>query len=89
MAKSKKCKKCDKYEKDCTCPKRGRLGYYGLDRDDSDDKHMGNEDMVPSEGGDGGGSMGEAVKMPTAPQETDKDMEGMSSEKKQKKLTVL
>ena len=31
--------------------------------------------------------MGEAVKMPRAPQDSDKDMQGISTEKKRKKLS--
>ena len=85
----KRCKECEGMGDECKCPKKskGRLGYYGLDRDDEDDKHMGTEDMVGDDGGgDGGGAMGEAVTMPRAPQDSDKDMQGMSSEKKRKML---
>ena len=87
MAKKKRCKECEGMGKDCKCPpkaKGGRLGYYGLEHDDSDDKHMGTDDMVGDGNSDGGGSMGESVKMPKEPGH--KQLDGLSSRHKKKKL---
>ena len=91
MAKEKKCKECKKEEKDCRCKKPGRIGWYGLEKDDKDDATTDHDQMADAvtNGGMEGGAMGEAVKMPEAPQDSDKDMQGMSTEKKQKKLSAF
>ena len=56
MSKEKKtCKKCGK-DKDCTCPKKGQKGSYGLGRDSYgyDDDHQNPDDVSgSSEGGEG------------------------------------
>lgn len=90
MADHKKCKKCKKSEEDCKCPKKGRIGYYGLDKDYDEDED-GSQD-APLENGNmsgGEGGLGEAVKMPREPRETDRHMRGISSEKKRKKLDAF
>ena len=79
----KRCKECEGMGKDCKCPKKGKGGYYDLDRDNDDstmdpDITMGNDD--------GGGGMSEGVKMPKAPSDADKSMQGSSREKKEKTL---
>lgn len=87
----KRCKECEGKGEDCKCPDKKKknkvtfVGYYGLEKDDSDDKDMSQDDPMATSG-DGGGTMGEAVKMPRAPQETDKHMQGISAQKKKKKL---
>ena len=86
--KEKRCKECEGKGKECVCPdKKGRVGMYGLERDHDDDNHE--TPIGQDEGGssDGGGGMSEAVKMPKAPSDADKSMQGISSEKKKKKLT--
>ena len=88
MAKAKKekrCKECEGMGKDCKCPKKGKLGYYGLEKDYDDEKDMA-DDHPMSDGDGGGGGMSEAIKMPKAPSDADKSMQGMSSEKKKKNL---
>ena len=90
MAKEKKrCKECEGKGKDeCECPKKPRKGWYGLERHNEEDDDT-NVDH-PTQGGSGdtaGGGLGEAVKMPKAPQDSDKDMEGMSRQRKEKKLS--
>ena len=88
MAKEKKtCKECEGKGKDCKCPpksKKGKLGWYGLDDHDKDDNHDLNPDMPGDSAGDA--ALGEAIKMPRAPQDSDKMMQGISSEKKKKKM---
>ena len=89
MAKEKKrCKECEGKGKDeCECPKKARKGWYGLERhndDDDDDATLDPDHSADS--GDGGG-LGEAVRMPRRPQDSDKDMEGMSRQRKEKKLS--
>ena len=85
MAKDKKkrCKECEGMGDDCKCPPKPKKGYYGLERDNDDDHDM---DYSEIGGGDGGGAMGEAVKMPQAPSDADKHTQGMSTEKKKKNL---
>lgn len=87
MAKEKKtCKKCGEEKKDCTCPEKRKKGWYGLDIRHTDDDDMdGNEPM----GSEDAGGLGEAIKMPRKPQDTDKHMQGISSEKKKKKLEAF
>lgn len=34
---AKECKKCKKTKEECTCPKKGKVGYYGLDDHDKED----------------------------------------------------
>lgn len=82
MAKDKKkCKKCEENgEKSCKCPKKG---YYGLERYGDEDDHPSDDGSMDMGGGDGG-AMGESVKMPKAP--TDSETQGLSTEKKQKSL---
>ena len=88
MAKKKRCKECEGMGKDCKCNKnKGRLGYYGLDREDEDDSMHSDAPIGDVSGGDGGGAMGEAVKMPKAPSDADRSMQGISPEKKKKKLS--
>ncbi len=85
--KEKRCKECEGQGKDCKCPKKGKVGFYGLDRhyDGDGDNH---ESPIGQDegGGDGGGGMSEAIKMPKAPTDADKHTKGMSSEKKRKSL---
>ena len=85
MAKSekKRCKECEGMGKDCKCPKKGKGGYFGFDRD-MDDYTM-DSGHGESGGGDGGG-MSEDIKMPKAPSDADKSMKDMSSDKKKKTL---
>lgn len=87
--KEKRCKECEGMGKECKCPpksKKGKLGYYGLEKDYDDEKDMA--DDHPMNGGmeGGAGGMSEGIKMPEAPSDADKSMQGMSSEKKKKKL---
>lgn len=72
---------------ECKCPpkstKKGRIGWYGLDRD-----HEGDDDMTmdgPMAAGEGG--LGEGVKMPQAPSDADKNMKDMSGDRKRKNLS--
>ena len=88
MSKKKKCKECEGMGDECKCPKKnkgGRIrGWFGFGNDstqDSDD-HSG-------EGGDGGGAMGEGIKMPQAPSDADSRMKDMSSEKRKKNLDAF
>ena len=81
--KEKRCKECEGKGKDCVCPKKG---YYGLERRYHDDEDNHESPIAQDEGGESGGAMGEEVKMPRAPQDTDKHMKGISPEKKKKKL---
>lgn len=76
------CKKCKKDKSECEC-KAMRRGYYGLG-----DQTHDNDDMSPEIGGEMGadGGMSEAIKMPRAPQDSDRSMKGISPEKKKKKL---
>ena len=83
--KSKRCKECEGMGKECKCNKKGRLGYYGLDRDYDDDKDMNDDQPMDGDSGGGGGGMSEGTKMPEAP--SHKSMDGMSSEKKEKTLS--
>ena len=89
----RRCKECEGKGEDCKCPEpKRKKGYYGLekwDNDDENDHPDGPQDALDGGmgGGEGGGAMGEAVKMPRAPQDSDKSMEGMSREKKQKRLS--
>ena len=90
--KEKRCKECEGMGKDCKCPpksKKGKLGYYGLEKDYDDEKDMA--DDHPMNGGmeGGAGGMSEGIKMPEAPSDADKSMQGMSSEKKKKKLKLI
>ncbi len=72
--------------KDCKCPKnkngvrRGIFGYSNYDQYHHDQgTHAG-------EGGDGGG-MSEGVRMPKAPSDADKTMQGASRQRKEKTLS--
>ena len=88
MAKEeKRCKECEGKGKDeCQCPKKLKKGWYGLDRHHEDDDDATIDPDHPGDGGSEGGAMGEGVKMPRAPQDSDVDMKGISAEKKRKKL---
>ena len=89
MAKSdkKRCKECEGMGKDCKCPKKGKGGYFGFDRD-MDDYTM-DSGHGADEGGDGGGGMSEGIKMPEAPSDADKSMQGASRERKEKTLSAF
>ena len=90
MAKEeKRCKECEGKGKDeCECPKKAKKGWYGLeDRDRDDEDPTMDPPGHDSEGGEGG--LGEDVKMPRAPQDSDRSMKGISPEKKKKKLDDL
>ena len=78
------CKECEGKGDDCKCPKKNKngRGWFGLGYD----HHDNNEHGDTSDGGDMGGSMGEAIKMPKAPSDADRSMRDMSSEKKKKNL---
>lgn len=88
MAKEKKrCKECDGMGDECKCSKKkGKLGWYGLDRehDDGDDDMTMDGHMAAGEGG-----LGEAIRMPKAPSDADRSMRDMSSEKKKKNLDAF
>lgn len=84
MAKDKKrCKECEGMGDECKCPpkstKKGRIGWYGLDRD-----HEGDDDMtVDGHMAAGEGGLGEEnVKSPSI-----KELDGMTKEKKEKRLS--
>jgi hypothetical protein len=80
----KRCKECEGMGKDCKCPKKGKGGYYsfGRDMDDSTlDSGYGVED------GDGDGGMSEGIRMPEAPSDADKNMQGASRQRKEKTLS--
>ena len=86
MAK-KECKKCKKFKDECECPTPLRKGWYGLHPDDDKEGEGTDTDIGAIAGAGGGeGGLGEAVRMPRAPQDSDKDMQGISSDKKRKKL---
>lgn len=87
MAKEeKRCKECEGKGKDeCECPKKAKKGWYGLERHYQDDDGTMDPDH-PGDGGSEGGAMGEGVKMPQAPSDADKDMQGITAQKKKKKL---
>ena len=78
----KRCKECEGMGDECKCPKKAKKGYYGLEDHDNDD-HM--DPDTPTESGESGG-MSEGIKMPKAPSDADKSMQGLSSEKKTKRL---
>ena len=83
MAKSdkKRCKECEGMGSDCKCPpKKGKGGYYGFDRD-INDSTMDSDHMDYD-----GGGMSEAIRMPKAPSDADKNMQGASKERKEKTL---
>ena len=91
MTKKNNCKECEGKGDDCKCPKkkknsgRGWFGYGGHDNDDDKD-----HEMAVTDGSDGGGgSMGEAIRMPKAPSDADRSMRDMSSEKKKKNLDAF
>lgn len=86
--KEKRCKECEGKGDDCKCPKKNRVGWYGIHPDDDKegDDSM-DTDMHAGIGAEGG--LGEAVKMPREPRETDRHMKGISSEKKRKKLDAF
>ena len=87
MADHKKCKKCKKSDDECKCQKKGRIGWYGLDKDDDEDDDGSQDAPIAGGNTDGGeGGLGEQVKMPRAPQDSDKDMQGMSTQKKRKRM---
>ena len=83
--KKKKCEKCgQKHREDTRCPQP--KGSYGLaylgDRDDED--NPGTDDTAGS-GTEGG--LGEAIKIPKPPQDSDKGMMGASKEGKKRKMS--
>lgn len=81
------CDKCGKEKKKDHKCKGMPKGSYGLGLRFSNDEDRDEADMVTdANAGDGGGAMGEAVRMPRAPQDSDKQMQGMSSEKKSKRM---
>lgn len=82
----KRCKECEGMGKDCKCPKKGKGGYFGFDRD-MDDYTMDSSHGA-DEGGDGGG-MSEGIRMPKAPSDADKSMQGASRERKEKTLSAF
>lgn len=83
MAKEKKrCKECKGMGDECKCPKKGKVGYYGLDirhKDDDMDNDMP-QDTSPME-------TNEAVKMPKEPGH--KQLDGLSNQHKKKKLEAF
>ena len=83
--KEKRCKECEGMGKDCKCPKKGRGGYFALGRD-MDDSSMDSDHGIEN-GGDGGGGMSEGARMPEAPTDTDKNMQGASRQRKEKTLS--
>ena len=84
MAK-RKCKECEGMGSDCKCPpKKGNRGYSGLNGRDMDDTSMDSDHMDYD--GDGGG-MSEGIRMPKAPSDADKSMQGASRERKEKTLS--
>lgn len=86
--KEKRCKECEGMGKDCKCPKKNRIGWYGLHPDDEKEGDDSMDTDMPAGSGDGG-AMGEAVKMPKAPSDADRSMKGISAEKKKKKLDAF
>ena len=76
--KSKNCKVCKKSTDECQCPKPGKKGWYGLEDRDSDELDY---DM-PSDSSDGGSMGEETVKSPSI-----KELDGMTKEKKEKRLS--
>ena len=84
--KQKRCKECEGKGKDCKCPDKAKKGFYGLERYyGDDDNHQ--SPISQDEGGSAEGGMSEAIKMPRAPQDSDKGMMGASKEKKQRKMS--
>ena len=86
MAKSdkKRCKECEGMGKDCKCPKKGKGGYFGFGRD------MDDSTMDPDHGIEGGEEgMSEGIRMPKAPSDADKSMQGASRERKEKTLSAF
>jgi len=86
MAKEKKekCEKCGKkHAEGSACPQpKGSYGLAYIGRDEHDENSGTDENAGVS----GEGGLGEAIKMPRAPQETDRGMKGASKEKKQRKM---
>ncbi len=82
----KRCKECEGMGKDCKCPKKGKGGYFGFDRD-MDDYTM--DSGHGDDGGGDGGGMSEGIRMPKAPSDADKSMQGASREKKEKTLSAF
>lgn len=80
--KEKRCKECEGKGKECKCPPKSmRKGYYGLHDYNGDEEH---EAITPGESLE---SMGEAIKEPRKPQDSDRGMKGMSRQKKEKKMS--
>jgi len=79
------CDKCGKEKKKDHKCKGMPKGSYGLGLRFSHDEDKDEADMVTDSNGDGGG-VSEAIKMPRAPQDSDRDMKGMSGEKKRKRM---
>ena len=77
----KHCKKCDKSKTDCTCPKGGRGRYYTLDQRDMEDTTMDSNHGMED------GGMSEGVRMPKAPSDADKSMQGASKQRKERTLS--
>lgn len=80
------CDKCGKEKKKDHKCKGMPKGSYGLGLRFSNEEDKDEADIVTAgEGGDGGVS--EEIKMPRAPQDTDRGMKGMSKQKKEKKMS--
>lgn len=78
------CEKCGKEKKKDHKCKGMPKGSYGLGLRFSDDEDKDEADIVTAGGDDGGVS--EAIKMPRAPQDSDKDMQGISAQRRKRKL---
>ena len=86
MTKKKKCKECEGMGDECKCPKKSKngRGWFGLGYD----HHGNNEHGDASGGGDmSGGGMSEGIRMPKAPSDADKSMQGASRQRKEKTLS--
>lgn len=77
------CKKCGKEQKKDHKCKGMPKGSYGLGLRFSDEEDKDEADIVTA--GDGG-EVSEAIRMPRAPQDSDKRMQGISREKKLKTM---
>lgn len=79
----KRCKECEGKGEECKCPEKRKKGWYGLDIHDKDDDNDQTHDG-PMDSMDGGGGLGEGIKMPKEP--SHKQLDGMSTSHKRKKL---
>lgn len=79
------CEKCGKEKKKNHKCKGYPKGSYGLGMRHYGDDEKDEADMV-NDGDGAGGGMAEALKMPRAPQDSDRHMQGMSKQKKEKKM---